>query len=344
MSSRKQGDEVVIHVHYKAILSVICAILLIISFVAFIFFYNLNVTVANPKFYKKSLQNANVYERLINDGIPAIITSSQISQDAVSNMLVKNAIIFVIQKSIPLDWVQSQTEKVIDEVALFFTKQHATPKAAIQLDNLDTYLTQIGDGLNIVAQLVPSCASTSGEPMKLLNVTIDCKNMSINLDQIKASLQKASSEIAKVKVTSVEVSSQIKDVAGKINKLQSMIKNLNTYMWVSFITMILMVVLIAFMQHSNIYKMIKYLSISLIIGSVILLVFSLFGESSSLRNIGTINLNIASAMNSIIVDFAKSVVSNLYLQIKIISGIILIISVGTYIYAVGKINHYSIEK
>ncbi|MCL5795253.1 MAG: hypothetical protein M1338_02760, partial [Patescibacteria group bacterium] len=153
-------DDLVIHVRYKKILSVILIILASLSLLSFIFFNNLKSTVANPEFYKATLKKADVYSRLINDGIPAMITETKISDDLMTNVLAKDAIIFIIKKSIPPAWVEEQTNNLIDQIAQIFSKPQDSSNVSLKLEKLNGYLTQVNDGIIILEQIIPSCADS----------------------------------------------------------------------------------------------------------------------------------------------------------------------------------------
>lgn len=343
MSTKKDDDEVVIHVHYKTILSVIFAFLLAISLIASIFFYNLKTTVANPEFYKSNLSKANIYGRLIDEGIPALITDYKISDDLTTNLLAKDAMIYIIKRSVPPIWVQSQVETIVDKIAEMFSKPRSNPNIVIKLDSMSVYLSQISDGINILEQIIPSCAQsqTNSETAKqLLNISIDCKSMSVNLDQIKSTLGTSRKQINDLKNLDLNLSQEIKQGVENINQLRQVIKDITLYTWISLVILIISVIFLIVMQYKHIYSLIKYLSLPVFIGSIVVLVSSLIMQSSIIGEIGSnLNFNLPVEMQSIVTDFAKTMAISFFYQMKIVSLILLILSLLGFSSAIILENH-----
>lgn len=327
-------DQIIIHIRYKKILSIICAILAGLSLLSFIYLYNLKMTVANPEFYKTTLEKANTYNRLINEGIPAMITETKISDNLLANYLLKDTIIFIIKKTIQPEWVETQTNNLIDQIAKIFSKPLNQTKITLKLDKLDLYLAQASDGINILSQIIPSCAEsekTNEVAQKLLNISIDCKSMNINLDQFKSDLTKAREAINKIHLTQVDINSQIKQGIEKINRFQMLIKDLRIYTWVALFMFLFFMVLVGLFQWKNLYTLIKYISITVFSASAVALIIAFIIQSSITGNItNALNFNLAQEMQAIIYDFAKVNVAEFFYRIKLITGVLIGLSAASY--------------
>lgn len=323
-------DKIVLYGHYKKTLSVILSVILGISLIAFLFLYNLKITAANPEFYKTMLKNTNVYDRLINEGIPSLVSEATITQDAITNYMAQKAIIYIVKQSIPSTWVENQTNIIIDKVAKIFSEPKSTPNIVIDLDNMSTYLSQISDGIVLFEQIVPSCSATESEnntAKQLLGVSIDCKSMNINLDQIKDSLKKASVSVNELKKVNIDISKQVNESVESINTVKDYINNLSFYTWLSLIVLIISILLLLLLDISNLVSMVKYFAWPILVASVSSLIASLIMQSSILTNINNnLTFDLPVEMSSIISDFAKSSVIQYFLQVKIVSGILFVIS------------------
>jgi hypothetical protein len=323
-------DKIVLYGHYKKVLSVILAVVLGISLMSFLFLYNLKSTAANPEFYKTMLKKTNVYDRLINEGIPSVISEATITDDVVTNYMAQKAIIYIVKQSIPSTWVENETNIVIDKVAKVFSEPKSTPSVVIDLDNMSTYLSQISDGVVLFEQIIPSCAETesgNNSAKQLLGISIDCKSMNINLDQIKESLKKASTTINELKDVNIDITKQVNNSVDSINTIKDYIHNLSFYTWLSLILLIISALLILLLDISDLGSMIKYFAWPILSASLFSLIGSLIMQTSIINNLANnLTFNLPQEMSSIIYDFAKSSIVQYFVQVKTISAILFVIS------------------
>lgn len=327
-------DKIVIYGHWKKFFSVLLAILVGLSLASFLLLYTFKTTLTNPEFYKDNLKKADTYTELINEGIPAIIMEAQISDNQATNLLAKEAIIYVIKKTIPPSFVEKNTEKLIDKTANFLAKPHQNPQISIKLDELGGYMGQIGDSLLVLEQIIPSCsqAQSDSSVAKLLNVTINCKNMNMNLDQIKQEISTSAFALKQLKVTELNLTDEIRQTVKDLNSLRELIKDISIYMWVSLILLVLFSLLIVMLEWKSIYRLAKYLGWTILISSGIVLLFGLIGENFGLKAItNSTQFDIPLAMQAIIDNFAIFMVKGFFAKMMITSGIFFIVGALTVI-------------
>lgn len=328
-------EKIVLYGHYRTIFSVIFAIIAGVSLVAFLFLYTMKTTVANPEFYKSTLKKADVYNRLINEGIPSVIANTTISQDVLTNLVAQKTIIYIVKQAVPADWVEQQVDTIIDKISEVFSNPHSTPDTVIKLESMSTYLSQISDGVLLLEQVIPSCAQSqnmNAQTNQLLGVSIDCKSMNVNLDQIKESLKTASAKINQLKTVSVDIGQEIQNGVEGINAIQQRIQNLKNYIWITFIIFLLAVLFLAWMQFKKPLSLAKYLAWIIFSTSILALITAFIQETSILNNInGNLSFNLPAEMSSIITDFAKTAVIAFFYQIKLVSAILFGVSLVTLI-------------
>lgn len=335
-------NKIVLYGHWKRFFSILLAVLAGLSLVFFLFLYTFKTTLTNPEFYKNNLKKADTYSQLINDGIPAVIMKAKISDTQTTNLLAKEAIVYVIKKTIPPSWVEKNTEKLIDKTANFLAKPHQNPEIILKLDELGGYMGQIGDSLLVLEQIIPSCTqaqSDSSIVKQLFNVSIDCKNMDMNLDQIKQDMNQSGIALKQLKITELNLTEEIRQAVQNLNSLRKFIQDIIVYMWVALILFILFALLIILLQRKSIYHLVKYLSWTILISSGLALLFGLTGENWGLKTIAeNVQFSVPSAMQTIIDNFTAFMVKGFFAKMIITSGVFFIIGVltliATYIYSV----------
>lgn len=312
-------------------LTICASIIASIALIIFLFALNIKTTLINPNFYKNNLQKADTYNQLLSTGIPALITDTKISQDAATNLLAQQGIIFVVQKAIPTTWVQEQTEKFIDQIAVFIEKPHDNPVVTLKLDNLDVYMSQISDGLTVLEQIIPSCADSQKDDnqlKQLLNVSIDCKNMTYNLDDIKKSISNTRDEINKIESNSVNVTEKVQQAYDGLVTFQTVIKDVSIYLWTSLIIFILMIIAIAYMQYKNTSALTRSLSYPFLISSVVVFIVASSAKAPMVSlSVQLLNINVNTAIQNIINNLVRVSVTEVFAQLQLVSGIIALISI-----------------
>ena len=319
-------EKIVIYGNYIKILTIIACIVAAISLMIFLLALNLKVTVINPNFYKENLKKSDTYQKLLSEGIPSLITGVNFSQDESINLLARQGINYIITKAIPASWVQKQTETLIDKVANFLGESHTNPAVTLQLNDMNIYMAQINDGLTILEQLIPSCADASKDNTvlkQLLNTSIDCNNLNYNLDDIKTTIAKTKTEISKLQVTQMDITSKINQAYDALGGIQHFVRNVNIYFWTSLILFLLMIILIVLMQLKNVFAMLRYLSYPIIIGSILVFICSLIAKNVVLAKLdANLSMDINPAIQAIVNDFARVSVTNIFTQIELSSGIL----------------------
>ncbi len=347
MKHEKDDKKIVIYWNWKKIVNWILLIILVPVFAIFLISLTLKNTVANPNFYKENLTEANAYERLVNEAIPAIIMDSTLSEAQTTNFLAQQGIIFVIQKAISPNWVKEKADVLVDKIASFFSKPEQEPSVLIKMDDFSSNLKTINDGLILLNELVPTCEeakSIDTEDNKLLNVSIDCDSMNINLDQIKTDISSIQSQINNISTKDIKIANQLKSVLDEINIFKNYFINLTVSFWTSLIISIVIIIILIFINLKTLFHTIHSITLSLGIGAAGILVYSLIERSLINSDLTKdLDLKITYSLKLIVTDIAKISIDNLFNYLIALSlitiAILIIINILTYI-----LKHYKIIK
>lgn len=332
MKHEKGDKKIVLYWNWRKIVSWILLLILIPTFGIFIISLSLKNTLANPDFYKENLAEANTYERLINDAIPSIIMDSTLTEDNKTNLLAQQGIIFVIQKAVSPDWVQEKTDSLIDKTASYFSKPENEPSITIDIDDFNSNLKTISDGLIILNEFVPTCEEAKNfesQNNSLLKISLDCESTSFNLDQLKDDISLAQKEVKNLSVEDIEIANEFESVLKEINIFKNYFFNISKVIWISLILSILFVATIILINKEKMFKAIKSTSIALSIGCLAIIIYSTIERSLTSPQISkTMDLKITYSLKVIINDIAKVSVDNFFGYLITLSAVILAILVS----------------
>lgn len=346
MKHEKDDKKIVIYWNWKKIISWILLIVLIPTFAIFVISLSLKNTLANPNFYKENLSEANTYERLINDAIPSMIMESTLADDSTTNFLAQQGIIFVIQKAVSPNWVQQESDALIDKAAAYFSKPENEPSVTVDLESFNSNLKSISDGLVILNEFVPTCEEAKNFESKnnLLSISLDCESTSLNLDKLKNDISDVQQKVSKLSVQNIEIANEFENTLKKINIFKNYFFNLTSMIWASLIVSIIIIALIMLINKEKIFKSIKTTTIALSTSCLGIIIYSAIEKSLATSKISeTMDLKINYSLKLIIDDITKVSIDNFFGYLFTLSTIILVVlvSIDILIYV---LNHYKIIK
>lgn len=331
-------DKIVLYGHYKKVLSIIFSVLAGLALIAFLLAGSINNTIVNPQYYKDIFSKANTYNDLMEKGIPSVVMEASISDDAVTNMLAKQGIVYVIKNTIPASWVQSKVEVMIDGITNYISNSKQHPEIVVKLNDLDGYLTQIGDGLDVLNQIIPSCANaaTAGQELKgLLNVDIDCSKMSVSLDDIKAQIAKGHTAIENFKVAEVDLTDEVQKGADVMTGINQFANTVNGFYWWSLVVMLLSLITVVLLQFKNIYSAIKYVTIPVASASGMVLLAAMISKPSVLNALDkNFSLETTSEMQTIVTNFLHTAIVDRYTSVMTTSSILFGVSLAVLVISI----------
>lgn len=322
--------KLVIYWDIKRILSIICALLIIPTLIVFLFSFTLKRTVINPNFYKATLKKADVYNRLIQDGIPALVLELNTDNDAINNSIAKDLIVYVLQKSIDPAWVESLVNKTIDQTVVFYSSfSRGEKEINLDLKKTNLFLNKVSDNLVLLEKFIPTCSELqSGEGSSF---AIDCQKMDVNPDEVKTEVNKIRAKISEVNLGVVNIEKNLSQVNASFALIEKVIYKVNTYLYVSLVLLFLLIVAIVILEFRNLSAMLKLIFMPLIIGSLLGLFIFWLLKISTIGNFDLLSFDLPAVMEEIVSDFLKASIAGIFHYFEIITGIILGISLVVYI-------------
>jgi len=104
----------------RRIIAIPLALTFIILFIFLLVVFRVNATAGNPDFYIDQLHQADIYNFIYDETLPAALEEAEIDGDnseaGINISEIKPHIIDVIRQTLPPEWLQTQVERVIDEV------------------------------------------------------------------------------------------------------------------------------------------------------------------------------------------------------------------------------------
>lgn len=321
----KHEQKIVIYWSWKKTVSLVAAILLVPTLFIWIFSLTLKTTIINPNYYKGVLATTDTYDKLIQDGIPSLIVDTKVSQNDTTDWLAKEAVIFVVQKAIDPTWLQTITNKLIDQIVLFLdNEQKVGEKVELDLSQAESFLANTNSTLSIVGDMIPGCGSTKAD-----GSTVACEN--IDNDEIKNDITVIGQNISSLDLGVVDIGDEVSEVNSAVGFIQKFVKNVNGYFWVTMILAIIFIAAIVLASLKEYYYMTRFLAWPLAIASILTLIMVLIVSPVASGDYSDLNLNLPDAMNSIIADVLKGFTSGLFHRVEIIALIVLLIATAGYV-------------
>lgn len=299
-----ENQKIVIYWNFKKTLSLICALLLVPAVLFFIFTFVFKITIISPQFYKDNLQKADVYNRLIQDGVPSLILESKISEDNFIDTFSKEMIIFVVRRAIDPAWIKTISEGVIDKIAVYFAAPKGTMgKIDVDLKSANQFLVKASAGLTVLDQVLPACE---------------------NCAEIRKNIAATQEKIAKINLGVVNIEKEVADSNAVVNFVRKFAKNIKVDFWVSLAAVLVLILLIVLLELKNLPTMLKFISWPLIFGSFFGLIGTWLMTPFSVNGLSLLRFDLPAEMETIVVDFIRVNVLGIIHRAEIISAIIFV--------------------
>ena len=109
----------------RRLLAVFLGLILVLLFFVSLVVLRVNDTLLNPQVYKDQLQKENIYAFLIQDVVPVVIEENwdDIPQPPLGVTVDRQKITEAVQRVATPEWLQAQTEQVLDELLPYVTGQ-----------------------------------------------------------------------------------------------------------------------------------------------------------------------------------------------------------------------------
>lgn len=118
---------------FRRIVAVFLTLVFVALFVPFLTVSRVNSTAANPCFYIDQLREADAYNFLHADVLPAALQRVKIGSSSLDLSWAKPQVQAIARETVPPEWLQAQTEQVITAVIPYVVGDTATFTVSIPL-------------------------------------------------------------------------------------------------------------------------------------------------------------------------------------------------------------------
>lgn len=308
----------------KKVISYILVILIFFSFLGVVFFHASKAKVFNPEFYKESLVEANTYQRLINDGVPSVILTTNTQEDNLADFLTRKAIVYLLKKLVTPEWLRNETEVVVDRFFVFLSTPGEQEKILNFLDNFrETYLTNASQQLAVIERSIPKC---EGDIITVFFPNVDCAKVNESLDQIRQVLNESQTEVAALEAQLTDMTNRVESYVKVTYALSGFIQKTPTYFWLSLVLTLLFVAGLILLRYKNIPSILKWVSTPFILAAGFVLILAYVIHWTVGVYFDSLILKTTPEMRSILVDIMTTTANNLFGYIKIFAWITFVIA------------------
>lgn len=315
-------------------LSWVLAILIVIFLGFTLLFWSLSTTAFSDNFYKKSFSQADFYNRMVQDGVPSIILETDTENDNLMDTLMRQGIVFIFQKLVTPDWLQQETEGVIDKTFSYLKSKDTTQESQIK-DFLGQFnqetVSDIDNQVTVILNSIPTCEQVM---LPTLFPGINCEEMNNTLNQIKTEIKTGQEELQDITPELLATNARIQQDIDYLIEFKNFFKNVPLYFGLALILLGLVTLALAFLRHKNVPSMLKWLSVPYFIVSVLLLLKVEILKYLVIKYIGNLQIDTTVEMKSILIDVMNTTVVNLFLPLQKVGWLILILSVLLFIVAI----------
>lgn len=314
-------------------------ILFAVAFFVFVLSLSIKATFLNPQYYKDNLKKVDAYTRIINDGIPSLLLTVQISDDQLTDSLAKEVATILIQKAIDPAWLESMTDTFINKTVEFL--RNPNESVSLNLTDFNTTLEKVSKSLLVLEELIPGCKDvtaakassnkTVAKAASLIPATLDCTDSSESLDEIKKDIGGIREKIDLVNLNAIQVGQIVSDANTFLQKIRSFIKEVNVYFWASLVSLMVLILGYFIVKRDDILGALQRASFVGAISAFLTLVIGFIAGQVTPQTLGNEQVAFSPAMKMIANDVVKSLVSGFFQYFEVCALVVLVASIILYV-------------
>lgn len=244
-------------------------------------------SILNPSFLKDTLVKVDVYGQLINQGIPALLSSTEKNSEfGLGGLMKADDIGEIIKSAIPVSFLQEQTEKTIDGFLNFALGKTQKMEIIIPLAEFKkTSSEKFTEKLNAKIQELPKCTqkefqelqnSKEGEEVKSFNCWPAGMEGELFSESLIGSITGSEGFLTKLpdQYNLGEVIVKDSQKAEAIQRFFTIFNKVFQTLWIALLVIVALIILINRRYPAG---MLKWIAIPILIPSAIILLFSLAG-------------------------------------------------------------------
>lgn len=124
-------------IQLRRTIAILLAVVFVILSLPVLVAFRVNATAANPDFYTEQLHQANIYHFIYDDMLPAAVEEVGIGEDTSGADAIilpfKPYLVEMVKQTLPVEWLQAQTEHAINEVVPYAWGETAVLRITVPL-------------------------------------------------------------------------------------------------------------------------------------------------------------------------------------------------------------------
>jgi len=292
-------------------------------------------TLLDSEFHKKNFLEVNVYERVVQESVPSIINNIDKEEDTFLSQLLRKGFIYAFQTIVTPQWLQSETEIVIDDIINILTTKSDPNEIIILFEYLRR--DYISNFFNQFPDKIPACDQ---ENAGFLFAIIGCGGYNESIDHINNEIAISINYLTKEEEKINDSIYVLEGIVKEAYFIKNILASIPLYSIILLIMIIGGLFIIGWGSYPDVRKMIRKILIPISIASFISMLIGQILIFVSGWYIGNIEITFNPIIESMILELLNLSMKNTFIYLRNFSLILLLITLVTWVgqYAYDKIN------
>lgn len=325
----------------RKLFSTCFSVLFVVVFLITLILFGLNSGILNVNNFKSAFVKADFYNQIFDKGITYFLQGMTGQGSTGLGPISTDNITSTIKKSIPTDWLEKHVNNIFDQTFSFITGKSNSINIIIPVSEIKKSLSDnLSSTLKTKIDKLPNCTS---DQMKQFNsqdtgnsFNFECKPSNMNTADLENSMLDGITGKDGL-ITKLPDQYNLGEIMSKGNFLSEVKRFVDLFrigMWISLGISFILFAIIVLMNMKYIPGMLKWLTIPLLIVSIIALALGGIGYLTINSLVGGFTISLPNEFKVIIFDLIKSLTGNIFFGFELNAGIIFVISIVTLIVAI----------
>ena len=232
--------------------------------------FGMRHTLLNANYYKSALKQSGIYNEVLENGGSLIYEKISENNNIMGEIFSAKDISKIISSSISAQWLEEQTNKLIDEAVDYSLGKTQEFKFEIPLDQikntmLEGFISVFRDKFNTL----PICTQSQIEAFELtgLSEVVNCKPIGQSFAEIENSIR--NNDSLKVIPDNFNIGDYITQSPLIFSNIRNAVSTINIVFWSTAVVSFLLFLFIVLLNLTNISGLLKWTSIPLLIVSIL---------------------------------------------------------------------------
>lgn len=317
----------------RKIFSTLFTLIFLPIFFITIMFFSLRFSLFNANFYKSTFTRANFYNELLSQDSASILKSLTQNGQNLLGPLSADDLGAAINQSVDQNWAKTEINTTFDQLLNYVTNKSAKISAIYNFaDQKKKLIDNISAKLNEKINALPICTSSQLKELQNQdggNAALSCRPAQMSAADFQNSLMEGLTGKEGL-FTKIPDQYNLGDIISKysfLNSAQRFYSFYNIGSWVALGVSLFLLLIIALINMKNIARMLKWLSIPMLIVSAPILIFSLFGNLLAPVLLSGYLITLSAVLKDLIRSIIQSASGQFFGSFEIIAGAVVLISI-----------------